>query len=299
MDEPDLEPLDVPGAEVDIDVALVRALLADQHPDLADRSLRPLASGWDNAMFRLGDDLTVRLPRRALAAELVEHEQRVLPGLAGSLPLPVPVPVRVGRPALGYPWSWSVLPWFPGAPATEAAVRDPAAAAAILGAFVAALHVPAPADAPRNPDRGIPLDGRTDQLAEDLARAGSAVDAARVRARWAELVVTPPWSAPPQWIHGDLHAANVLVHDGRLAAVIDFGDVASGDPACDLAIGWMLFDPGPRAVFRSASGADDHTWARARGWALCFGVVYLARSADNEVFQRLGRRTLDAALAAD
>jgi aminoglycoside phosphotransferase (APT) family kinase protein len=272
--EPDLGPvgpvgpLDVPVAEVDIDGDLVRRLLRAQHPDLAERPLEPLASGWDNAMFRLGADLTVRLPRRQLAATLVEHEQRVLPSSARCFPCrPGPRPRRSA--GARYPWAWSVLPGSPGVPAID---EPPAGtpAAARLEAFVAALHRPAPADAPVNPYRGIALGERRPQLVEDLARLAGTEDRDRVLAVWDELAATPPWHGPPQWVHGDLHAANVLVHEGAVSAVIDFGDVTAGDPACDLAIGWMLFDPDARSAFRTASGADRRR-GPGRGWAVCFG----------------------------
>jgi aminoglycoside phosphotransferase (APT) family kinase protein len=287
---------DTPVAEIDIDETLVRRLLAQQHPDLAQLTLAPLASGWDNAIYRLGDELTVRLPRRQLGAVLVEHEQRFLPRLAPALPLPVPVPVRVGRATPYYPWSWSVCPWFPGSIAAGSTIDDPHRAAVALGAFVAALHVPATPDAPANPFRGIPLDDRAERFAEDLVRLGTSVDAPALRSCWDELRATPRWSGPRLWLHGDLHAANVLVHRGRISAVLDFGDITAGDPACDLAIAWQLFAPAARASFRAAAGIDDDTWTRARGWALAFGVVYLANSADNPVFLRLGHRVLDAAL---
>jgi len=290
-----------PAAEVDIDAALVRALLDEQMPDLAPLRLRLVANGWDNAIFRLGDDLVVRLPRRALAADLVGHEQRWLPALAAVLPLPIPAPARAGvaSPSLGYPWRWSVCPWLPGAVALGAAIDDPLDAARTLGRFVAALHRPAPDDAPRNPFRGIPLAHRAARLHEGVERLGAQLtDSAEVLDAWDALVDTPPWTRPPVWLHGDLHPANVLVDHGRVSAVIDFGDLASGDPATDLAIAWMLFDdPDARVAFRRAAGAvDDDTWTRARGWALALGVAILAGSADNDAFTRLGHATVSAAV---
>ncbi len=300
-----------PAAEVDIDAALVGALLAEQHPDLAALPLRLVASGWDNAIFRLGDDLAVRLPRREMAATLVLHEQRWLPSLAAALPLPVPVPLRAGVPsdALGFPWAWSVCPWLTGAVALHATLADPVAAARALGAFLAAMHRPAPADAPHNPLRGVPLARRTDRLHECLARlAGDDdVDGRAVVAAWDELVATPPWSRRPVWLHGDMHPANVLVDDGgRVCAVIDFGDLTAGDPATDLTIAWMLFgdDDRARQAFRTAAGADDggiddDTWQRGRGWALAIGVALIASSADDEAYTRLGRATVSAAVRGD
>jgi len=285
-----------PAAEVEIDDTLVRALLRDQFPDLADLDIVEVASGWDNVIYRLGDAFTARLPRRTVAAVLVEHEQRWLPTFADRLPLPIPVPLRAGQPALGYPWRWSVCAWLPGETALRAPVDD-AEAATALGLFVEALAAPAPPDAPPNPLRGIPLAGRTERLEVNLHALGDAVDESAVRSLWSELVATPVWDGPPLWIHGDLHPGNVLVRDGRLSAVIDFGDVTGGDPAMDLSAAWMFFPSAVRPIFRAAAGGcDDATWARARGWAVAFGIACLASSADNEEFTALGRHTLEQAL---
>jgi aminoglycoside phosphotransferase (APT) family kinase protein len=291
---------DMPVAEVEIDAALVRGLLADQHPDLAERALSEVAFGWDNVSYRLGDDLVVRMPRRALSAPLIEHEQRWLPHLAPRLPLPVPAPVRVGRAAPGYPWSWSVCPWLPGVPACAEPPTDPVDAAAQLGAFLEALHRPAATGAPENPYRGVPLAHRDATTRERVARSGDHIDGGAVLRVWDEVVGRAAWNRAPVWLHGDLHPANLLVHEGRLTAVIDFGDLTSGDPATDLAVAWMLFPPGARGVFRAAAGTvDDDTWARARGWALALALAYLAHSADNPTMARIGRETLTAVLAGD
>jgi len=146
-----------PTAEVTIDPSIVRALLQEQQADLADLPLIEVGEGWDNKLFRLGNDLSVRVPRRAASAALIEHEQRWLPQLSSRLPLPVPVPLRVGRPGCGFPWPWSVVPWFPGESALLAEPQDSAATAVTLGRFLRALHQPAPKDAPHNPWRGVPL----------------------------------------------------------------------------------------------------------------------------------------------
>lgn len=289
-----------PSAEVKIDVALVGALLEEQHPDMAGLPLVAVGSGWDNDVFRMGDDLAVRLPRRTASAHLIRHEQRWLPELAVGLPLPVPVPVRVGGPSdvLGYPWSWSVVPWFPGAPAEIEPPDDWAAAAALLGQFLAALHRVAPPDAPLNPYRGVPLTARTERLLMGLDQLGDTVDAPLVMEHWSALVDTPSWYGPPLWLHGDLQPLNIVVHSGRLAAVIDFGDMTAGDPASDLAVAWMLLPPGARSVLRRNAGSDepvdDDTWARARGWALALGVAMA--NGDGRV-AAIGHRTLAAVLA--
>ena len=289
----------MPEAELEIDEPLVRSLLEDQARDLAGLPLREVAYGWDNVIYRLGDDLTVRLPRRAVAAVLIEHEQRWLPELAPALPVPIPAPVVAGVPALGYPWHWSVTPWFDGDSALRAPPSDAGAAAVALGRFVRALHRTAPEDAPHNPVRGVPLAQRRPLFDDAVARAGRAglVDEAHVRALWAELEATPPWPGAPVWLHGDLHPGNIVVAHGRVAAVIDFGDINAGDPATDLAVAWMLFDGSARTRFRAEAGApDEDTWSRARAWALAIGLACMTNSDDNPPFLALGRRTVAAAL---
>jgi aminoglycoside phosphotransferase (APT) family kinase protein len=288
----------MPVAEIEIGEPLVRSLLDEQCPDLAGLEIAELASGWDNAVFRLGDELTVRLPRRALAAALVEHEQRWLPRLAATLPLPIPSPVRIGRPGAGYPWSWSVCRWLPGVIALRAPPADPFAAAETLGAFLSALHREAPPDAPANPFRGVPLEQRAAAVRQRAEQLADVIDAGAVLKCWTELASTPRWDGPPSWLHGDLHPANVLVHGGRVSAVIDFGDLTSGDPATDLAVAWMMFPAEARPAFRAAVGShDEDTWTRARAWALSLALAYLARSADNPMFARLGADVLQAVLS--
>jgi aminoglycoside phosphotransferase (APT) family kinase protein len=291
---------DMPVAEIDVTVDLVRRLLAEQHPDLGGLPLRIVANGWDNVVVRAGDDLAVRMPRRAAAAALVEHEQRWLPELAPRLPLPIPAPVRIGRPGLGYPWSWSVVPWFAGAVAADVPLRDAAREARRLGAFVAALHVEAPSAVPRNPVRAHPVADLDERVAANLDLLSARLDADRSRRRWRELRRAPEWDGPPVWVHGDLHTANLIVADGTLSAVVDFGDIARGDPAVDLAVAWMLFDRVGRAELRRAAGAvDDATWARAQAWALHFALLYLLHSADDPRFARMGTALLAAVLADD
>jgi aminoglycoside phosphotransferase (APT) family kinase protein len=288
----------MPAAEVDIDEGLVRALLEEQHPDLAGLALRPLANGWDNVLLRLGDDLVVRLPRRELAVPLVEHEQRWLPELAPRLPLPIPAPVRVGRPSTRFPWPWSVVPWMPGRSALEAPIDDLAAAAEELGGFLRALHRPAPADAPPNPVRGIPLAERDDRTLASIDALAGEIDAAAIHRLWARLRDAPAWDGRPVWVHGDLHPGNLVVDGGELVAVVDFGDLTAGDPACDLAVAWMLLPHEHRAAFRASAGAEDERlWTRARGWALALGLVTIASSADNPAYAAHGRRTLAAVLS--
>ncbi len=283
----------MPAAEVDVTEELVRRLLVDQHPDLADRSLKLVANGWDNVIFRIGDDLAVRLPRRRLAAELVLNEQRWLPELAPRLPIPIPTPLRSGRPSAEFRWHWTIVPWFGGDVAADETLHAPVVDAERLGAFLAALHVVAPSDAPANPYRGHGVAEIPARCTPRLGQVAGLVDADVVRNRLEQLVDVAETDSPPRWVHGDLHTANVLVERGAISAVIDWGDITAGDPACDLAIGWMLFDEADRAVFRRAAGAvrpvDDATWQRGEAWALHFAVMYLAHSADSPRFERMGR----------
>ena len=293
-----------PPAEVTIDPSLVRALLQEQHADLAHLPLNDFCEGWDNRLFRLGEELLVRLPRRAASAALIEHEQRWLPRLSESLPLPIPAPLRAGRPGCGFPWSWSIVPWFPGQSALLAPCKDSATAAVALGEFLHALHRPAPADAPHNQWRGVPLPARSNTLREHLQQVDGFVDSVAVLALWERVLSTRPYAGPPSWIHGDLHPGNLLLDSGRLTAVLDFGDVAAGDPATDLSVAWMWLPPSARPAFRSSARGesaplDDDTWMRARGWALALGLAFLANSGNDEAMGALGRATIDAALNDD
>jgi aminoglycoside phosphotransferase (APT) family kinase protein len=287
----------MPAAEVEVSAELVRRLLADQHPDLARLPVEFLANGWDNELYRVGDGLVARLPRRALGAEIIKNEQRWLPLLAPRLPLPVPCPERTGIPACGYPFSWSVVPFLPGVPAAQASF-DPAEAAAAVGGFLGALHVPAPADAPANPFRGVPLAERAGSVAANLALMGDRVDRDAVLRVWDAALAAPRYDGPPAWLHGDLHPANILVNDGQVSGVIDFGDITAGDPASDLSVAWMLLPLDSHARFWSAyHEAGEALRARARGWALNLAIVFLAHSEDNPLLREAGRRTLSAVLA--
>jgi aminoglycoside phosphotransferase (APT) family kinase protein len=291
----------MPDAEVPIDAGLVRTLLREQHEDLALLPLVETGEGWDNKLFRLGDDFVVRLPRRQVAADLIEHEQHWLPVLAPRLPLPVPAPVRVGRPGGGFPWAWSIAPWFVGETAATLTNGATEVTAVRLGEFLAALHQPAPGDAPLNPFRTSLL-SRSEVFVERLQRCERQIEQAPALAVWHAAIAAPEWSGPCVWLHGDLHPGNLVVNDGQLTAVIDFGDLTAGDPAVDLAVAWMLWPETLRSVFRAtvdrtARRVDDATWRRARGWALSLGVAYLANSLDNPLMGSTGQRTIAAVLA--
>lgn len=290
-----------PPAEVPIDGALVRALVEEQHPDLAALPVVDAGEGWDNRTFRLGVDLAVRLPRRALSVALIEHEQRRLPILAPHLPLPVPDPIRIGRAGCGFPWPWSVTRWLHGETALVSPPLDDNAAAEALARFLRALHRPAPPDAPQNRWRGVPLDARGALLREHLGTLARRVDPAALITTWECLRATAPWTGAAMWIHGDLHPGNLLVRDGRLAGVLDFGDLTAGDPATDLSVAWMLLRKPARSAFRDLTcGADGwldaDTWTRARAWALALGVANLANADAGERLASLAATTIDEAV---
>ncbi|MCB9750757.1 MAG: aminoglycoside phosphotransferase family protein [Myxococcales bacterium] len=304
------------AAERTIDAALVRRLLAAQRPaalelsqasyesELAALEIRRVAEGWDNVLLRVGARWLARVPRRAVAAELLRGELRCLPALAPSLPLPVPAAAYVGRPEDFFPWPWALVPWIEGTPLGHALELDHERVATQLGRFLGALHrLPLPADAPSNAMRGVPLRTRAPLLEERLARLralGEPLDEARLRARWREFASQPEWPGPKVWCHGDLHPFNLLTRGGQLAAVLDWGDVHGGDPALDLASAWMASPRARHSSLRAAYGAiDDTTWLRGQGWAVYYGVTLLdagLRGA-GPPYASVGRRTLARALA--
>lgn len=257
--------------ELEIDEVLVRRLLAEQFPEWADQPLsRVEPAGTVKAIFRLGDELSLRLPRREGATEPGGEELDWLPRLAGLLPLEIPVPLAQGRPTAEYPWFWDVYRWVEGetAPVDEI---DAIQAARDLAAFVAALQRVDPAGAPLG--RGIPLAERDEEIRYWLARFDG--DPA-VTPAWERALAAPPWDGPPVWHHGDLDVRNWLVRDGRISGVIDWGSMGVGDPACDVMVAWKLHSSVARDAFREALPTDDATWERARGWVLSQAVAALA-----------------------
>lgn len=264
-----------PVAEVHIDESLVRTLIQAQHPTFAGLDISAIDAGWDNAIFRLGREFCVRLPRRAAAAELIRHEQEWLPQVARRVPIPVPSPLYAGVPGCGYPWFWSIVPWIRGetadviAPAPDQAVR--------LAGFLRALHVKAPQEAPFNPWRGVPLRSRAASVEERFERLAkrNVLLPTRILSTWRSALRAGE-NTFPTWIHGDLHPRNVLAQDGTITGIIDWGDISSGDPATDLAAVWMLFtDSIARERALLEYGADADTVLRAKGWAVLFAVMLL------------------------
>jgi aminoglycoside phosphotransferase (APT) family kinase protein len=257
--------------ELEIDEALVRRLLAEQFPDWSELPLsRVEPAGTDNAIFRLGEQLSLRLARRKGSAEPGGKELDWLPRLALLLPLEIPVPVAQGRPSGEYPWFWDVYRWVEGETVPVEEI-DAVQAARDLAAFIAALQRVDSAGAPAG--RGIPLADRDEEVRYWLARFDG--DPA-VAGEWERALAVPPWQGPPIWHHGDLDVRNWLVRDGRISGIVDWGAMGVGDPACDVMVAWKLHSPAARDAFRQALPTDDATWERARGWVLSQAVAALA-----------------------
>lgn len=258
----------------------MRRLVAAQFPQWAELPIAPVElGGWDNWTFRLGDGMSVRLPSAERYAAQVMKEQLWLPRLAPHLPLPIPTPLAMGVPGAGFLWSWSVYGWIEGEPANLGRIDDAVALARSLASFLTALQridaSGAPEPGPHSFFRGGSLRVYDEQTRDAIAGLGGRIDGEACAAVWrAALKATR--RDPPVWVHGDVAASNLLVRDGRLTAVIDFGCSSAGDPACDLAIGWTLFSGESRAAFRDGLALDDGAWARGRGWAIWKALITLA-----------------------
>lgn len=264
--------------EVDIDEVLVRRLLRAQLPPWADLPVEPvLPWGTDNALYRLGNDMVVRLPRHEPTIATLRKELEWMPGLAPHVPLPIPVPLAEGMPGEGYPFPWAVYGWLEGETPTAERIADTRAFATNLAGFIAALQRIDPAGGPlpgaHNAYRGVPLAYRDEATRSAIAALRDEIDVDLVTAIWEDALRAPEWGGPALWIHGDLDARNLLVRNGRLSAVIDFGCLGVGDPACDVSAAWKLFDADARAVFRAALSVDEATWQRARGWTLSQALI--------------------------
>ncbi|WP_329267362.1 aminoglycoside phosphotransferase family protein [Streptomyces sp. NBC_01451] len=284
--------------EVEIDASLVRRLIARQFPEWAGLPVERLESaGTENAMFRLGGDLVVRLPRHPGAVGSIEHEQRWLSLLGPRLPVAVPEPLGRGGADDGFPWPWSVYGWLDGRNPAVDALEAPGTLAGELAGFVRALRRVEAANGPSH-YRAVPLSARDTATRAALARLGGTVDTEAVTALWEDALRAPEHTGPPVWAHADLSPGNVLVAEGRLSAVIDFGCTGVGDPAVDLIVAWNLLPAGVRDIFREAVGADDAEWARGRGWALSISLIQLPYYRDtNPVLAANSRHVIRELLA--
>lgn len=285
--------------EVDIDASLVRRLLDAQFPQWADLPVtRVESAGTSNAMYRLGEDMVVRLPRVAGAADDVAKEHRWLPRLAAPLPIAIPVPLGRGTPAEGYPWPWSVYRWLDGeTPVIGRRIAEPDLLARQLAYFVRALQCIDPTGGPVA-YRGEPLATRDAATRDAMVQLREIVDIGAATAIWDAALGAPVWPGPPVWIHADLQPGNLLIVRGQLGAVIDFGCAGVGDPAVDLIAAWYLLPAGARRVFRDALGADDAAWARGRGWALSIALMELDYYRDRNLrMATIARHVIDELLA--
>ena len=263
--------------ELPIDAALVARLLASQFPRWADLTIeRVEPSGTDNAIYRLGTDMAVRLPRQRSSGDVPAEEFRWLPMLAPQLPLAIPEPIALGEPAEGYPCQWLICRWLHGENATLERIADPAQAAGDLAGFIASLQAVDPTGGPAPDGRGGPLAPRDEWTRDSIAALADEIDVDVVTTAWETALAAPEWSGTPVWIHGDLDSRNTLVEHGRLSAVLDFATMAVGDPACDVMVAWKMLPDDHRDTFRAELAVDDATWARARGWVLSQALMILS-----------------------
>jgi aminoglycoside phosphotransferase (APT) family kinase protein len=285
-----------------IDTSLVRHLIASQFPQWKGLLIEPVAmSGWDNRTFHLGKEMSVRLPSAADYELQIEKEHQWLPKLAPNLPLSIPVPLALGRPEHGYPWKWAIYRWLEGKSANSAPISDLTLFAADLANFLLALHRINTAGGPKPGLHSFYRGGSLSVYDADTHRAIASlkgqIDTAAAAAVW-EVALSTSWKNPPVWVHGDISAGNLLVKAGKLCAVIDFGQLAVGDPACDLAINWTLFHGKSRETFQRILSLDKDTWARARGWTLWKALAVAAGFTNpNNTESSQCRRIIDELLA--
>ena len=263
--------------ELAIDAALVTRLITEQFPRWTELPIeRVEPSGTDNAIYRLGADMAIRMPRQRSSGDVPAEEFRWLPMLAPHLPLAIPEPIALGEPAEGYPCQWLICRWLDGENATLERIADPSLAATDLAGFISALQAVDPTGGPAPDGRGGPLAPRDEWTRDSIAALADEIDVDLVMAAWETALQAPEWSAPPVWIHGDLDARNMLVQHGRLSGVLDFATMAVGDPASDVMVAWKMLPAEHRDTFRAALAVDDATWARARGWVLSQALMILS-----------------------
>lgn len=266
--------------QIDVDVTLARELVCDQFPQWAELAIEPVATGgWDNRTFRLGSEFGLRFPSAEEYAAQVQKEQAWLPRIAPRVPLPIPAPIAVGGPGPGYPWSWSVMGWLEGEDARFASGVQAVQLARDLAGFLRALQRVDPLGGPAAGDhsfwRGGPLETYDAETRRALELLRAEIDSAAAQAIWTS-ALDVSWVGDPVWVHGDVAPGNLLVKEGALCGVIDFGCSAVGDPACDLVIAWTYFSGEGRRVFAEGLPLDRGTWARARGWALWKALITIA-----------------------
>ena len=279
-----------------ISAETVAALVATQFPAWASLPVVPLVpGGWDNRSFRLGETMVVRLPAAARYAAQVERERAVLDRLAGRLPIAIPQTLAVGVPGAGYPFPWSVRRWIEGTVVDATQAEGLEALAGEVAAFLRTLWAldatGGPAPGAHNFHRGGALSVYGPDVEAALAALGMAVDTAGARAVWNEALAVRR-HGPAVWVHGDVGPGNLLQRNGHLAAVIDWGSAAVGDPACDLVMAWTVFDGAARSLFREAIGGDPALWARARGWALWKALLVLAGRSSRQALERAPDRVV-------
>jgi aminoglycoside phosphotransferase (APT) family kinase protein len=286
-----------------IDAALAHHLIDGQFPQWSDLPIATVeVDGWDNRTFRLGSELTIRLPSGDWYAQQVAKEQRWLPVLAPQLPLPIPTPVARGEPGAGFPYAWSVYRWLDGELASKAPIADLAAFAAALAEFLNALRgvdaTGGPAPGQHNFFRGGPLATYEEEALQAIDRLGDEIPVDAVMRAWGDAMATT-WDRDPVWLHGDVAASNLLVREGRLAAVIDFGSSGVGDPACDMVIAWTFLDGPSRERFRADLGVDAATWSRGRGWCLWKALIMLVGELERDSPDAARSRDVIARILAD
>jgi aminoglycoside phosphotransferase (APT) family kinase protein len=279
--------------EIDIDIALVKRLLSEQFPHLAERSITVVRStGTVNAIYRLDHDLYVRLPRVGTWAESIDREWTWLPRLAPHISLRIPKPLAQGKPTNGYPYPWAVYRWIKGFPYQDDLISDERQVAHDLVNFILELRSVDMLEAPRGGRR--PLVELNAATRTAIASSREVIDTKAVSAAWARSLESPPWDGKPVWIHGDLLKSNLLVQEGRLFAVLDFGEVGIGDPAADMVPAWSVFNKVGRETFRRALDVDDDTWSRARGYALHQALMIIPYyPKTNPEFVTMAKRTVE------
>jgi aminoglycoside phosphotransferase (APT) family kinase protein len=282
-----MQPDNAPSQNIDINETLVRHLISSQFPQWANLPIKPVEfSGWDNRTFRLGDDMSVRLPSAEWYVAQVEKEQFWLPKLAPFLPLPIPTPLAIGNPDKNYPWQWSIYRWLNGENTTIENISDLQEFATTLAQFIVALQqidsTGGPPPGQHNFFRGGSLNVYDDETRNSINVLSNEIDTDVATEVW-EVAINTTWHRKPVWLHGDFAASNLLLKEGKLGAVIDFGCSGVGDPACDLTIAWTFFSGASREAFITTLALDSATWARARGWALWKALITLVEYIETDI----------------